>query len=259
MIASSLREEESYAAFDPTVTSRTSRWSVIAQRTVYFGHQSVGSDVCAGIQELARDYAVPINLVETREPERVAAPAFVSFLAGRHRDYASKNAAMLRLLESATRARNPVVLLKYCYGDIGTSHDYTKLFNAYRDTVDTIQFEHPDVALVHTTIPLTTVESGFKARTMEYLGRDTGREQAIARQHYNELVRAEFGGVEPIFDIARVQSMSADGTVSGFMSDGTRIETLAADNTSDGTRLNSTSRRVAAEVLLDVLSTVIAS
>ena len=133
------------------------------------------------------------------------------------------------------------------------------LFNAYRDTVDTIQFEHPDVVLVHTTIPLTTVERGVRARTLRYLGRANGREEAIARQRYNELVRAEFGGVEPIFDIARVQATSADGTVSGFVSDGIRIDTLAADNTSDGTRLNSSSRRVAAEVLLDVLSTVIAS
>ena len=133
------------------------------------------------------------------------------------------------------------------------------LFNAYRDTVETIQFEHPDVALVHTTIPLTTVESGFKGRTLRYLGRATRREEAVARHRYNELLRAEFGGVEPIFDIAQVQATSRDGTISAFTSDGGRIETLAADNTSDGTRLNPACRRAAAGVLLDVLSAVIES
>jgi hypothetical protein len=259
MIASPLREPDSCVSLDASACARSSRWSVIAQRTVYFGHQSLGSDVCAGVQELATDYALPINMVQTREPENVAGPAFVSFLAGRHRDYASKNAAMLRLLESAARARNPVVLLKYCYGDVSSSREYTMLFDAYRDTVDTIQFEHPDVALVHTTIPLTTVESGLKARTKRYLGRATRREGAVARHRYNELLRAEFGGFEPIFDVAQVQATSADGTTAGFISEGIRIETLAEDNTTDGIALNSASRRVAAEVLLDVLSTVIES
>ena len=257
MTVSPLREPESFTSEDPSAILRPARWSAIAQRMVYFGHQSVGSDVCAGIQELATDYALPLTVVQTREPQSVTGPAFVSFLAGRHRDYASKNAAILRLLESSTRARNPLVLLKYCYGDISSPREYTIVFDAYRDTVDTIQFEHPDVALVHTTIPLTTVEGGFKARTKRYLGRTTRRDVAVARHRYNELLRAEFGGFEPIFDLAQIQATTPDGTVSGFTSDGHRIETLAVENTNSGTDLSARCRRVAAEALLDVLATVI--
>jgi hypothetical protein len=256
MNASPLRDEDSR----PGVRMRSldaSRWSVVARRTVYFGHQSVGTEVCAGIEAISAAHALPLRVVHTREPQSVTGPAFVSFLAGRHRDYASKNAAMLRVLESPARARNPVVLLKYCYGDISSQRDCTMLFGAYRDTVDTIQFEHPDVTLVHTTIPLTTVETGFKARTKRYLGRRTRRDDAVARHRYNELVRAEFAGVEPIFDIAQVQATTADGTICGFSSDGNKIETLAAENTSGGTDLTANCRRVVAEALLDVLSTVI--
>jgi hypothetical protein len=257
MTVSSLHEPEPCAAEDLTSSPRPSRWSLVARRTVYFGHQSVGSDVCAGIRDLATDYSLPLTLVQTREPESVTGPAFVSFLAGRHRDYASKNAAMLRLLESPTRARNPLVLLKYCYGDITSPSEYRMLFDAYRDTVDTIEFEHPDVALIHSTIPLTTVESGFKARTKRYLGRTTRRDAALGRHRYNELLRAEFGGFEPIFDIAQVQALNADGTISGFASDGSKIETLAVENTAGGTDLNPRCRRLAAEALLDLLSTVV--
>lgn len=238
-------------------SGRTSRWSAIAQRTVYFGHQSVGTSVCAGVEGLAKEYALGLRLVQTREPESVTGPAFVHFLAGRHRDYASKNAAVLRLLESETRARSPVVVLKYCYGDITHQGEYKLLFDAYRDTVDTIQFEHPDVTLVHTTIPLKLAESGFKARTKHYLGRTNGRDAAIARHRYNELVRAEFGVSEPIFDLAKVQATRPNGLVAGFAAGGSTIETLAPENTTDGTGLNSRCSRVAAEKFLDVLSDAI--
>ena len=257
MIASALRESELPSLEEGDPSARTSRWSAIANRTIYFGHQSVGSSVCTGVEGLAKDYAVGLRVVQTHEPETVTGPAVVHFLAGQHRDYASKNAAVLRLLESETRARNPVVLLKYCYGDITYQREYRLLFDAYRDTVDTIQFEHPDVTLVHTTIPLTIAETGLKARTKQYLGRTSTRDAAIARHRYNELVRAEFGASEPIFDLAKVQATRPDGMVAGFTAGGSTIETLAPENTADGTGLNPRCSRIAAEKLLDVLADVI--
>src|SRR5258708_2512376 len=72
-------------------------WPAIAQRTIYFGHQSVGSGVVAGVEGLAREYSLPIRVVKAAEPATVTGPAFVHFLVGQKRDYASKNAAMLRL------------------------------------------------------------------------------------------------------------------------------------------------------------------
>ena len=257
MNASPLRESGLHSIEEGDPSRRTSGWAAIAQRTVYFGHQSVGNSVCAGIEELAKEYELGLRLVQTREPESVAGPAFVHFLAGQHRDYASKNAAVLRLLESDTRARSPVVLLKYCYGDIAHQHEYNLLFDAYRDTVDTIQFEHPDVTLVHITIPLTIAESGLKARTKQYLGRTNGRDAAISRHRYNELLRAEFGISEPLFDLAKVQAMRPNGMVAGFPAGGGTIETLAPENTADGISLNTRCSRIAAEKLLDVLSDAI--
>lgn len=233
-----------------------SRWSVIAGRTVYFGHQSVGSGVVAGVEGVTEEYALPLRVVQTREPASVTGPAFVHFLAGQNRDYASKNAAMLRLLESRTRAQRPVVLLKYCYADINSPADSVTMFDAYRDTVDTIQFDHPDVTVVHTTIPLTTVESVFKCRAKQFFGRPTRREAAVARHRYNELVRAEFAGTGPIFDLAKVEATQPDGMIAGFRAGGCMIKTLASQNTYDGGHLNARCQRAAAEALLDVLSDV---
>lgn len=233
------------------------RWSVIAERTVYFGHQSVGTGVIAGVEELKVEYALPLRVVQTREPAAVTGPAFVHFLAGDNRDYASGNAALLRLLESRTRAPRPIVVLKYCHVDINSLADSATMFGAYRDTVDTIQFEHPDVTVVHTTIPLTTVETVFKWRAKQFLGRPTRRESAVARHRYNELVRTEFSATEPIFDLAKVESLQPDGTRAGFTAGGCVIETLAPGNTCDSGQLNARCQRAAAEALLNVLSEVI--
>ncbi len=257
MSASPLRELQPEPRGNGAGSPISSRWSVIAGRTVYFGHQSVGSGVVAGVEVLRQEHSLPLRVVQTREPATVTGPAFVHFLAGQNRDYASKNAALLRLLESRTRAQRPVVLLKYCYVDINSPADPATMFEAYRDTVETIQFEHPDVTVVHATIPLTTVESALKAGARQFFGRPTRREAAVVRHRYNELVRAEFTGTEPIFDLAKVESTQADGMVAGFTANGAMIETLAPHNTYDGGHLNARCQLAAAEALLDVLSDVI--
>jgi hypothetical protein len=234
-----------------------SRWSGLASRTVYFGHQSVGSGIVAGVEGLMTKYGIPLQIVQDPEPAAVTGPAFVHFLVGQKRDYASKNAALLRLLESSTRAHGVIVLLKYCYGDIKCPSDAATMFEAYRDTVDTIQSEHPDVTVVHATIPLTAVESALKSRAKQLVGRPTQREAAVARHRYNELLRSEFGGTEPVFDLAKVEAAQPDGMVAGFTAGGCLIETLAAENTDDGVHMNPRCQRNAAEALLDVLADVI--
>jgi hypothetical protein len=257
MSASPLRDLQPERGENSAGSSISSRWSVIAERTVYFGHQSVGSGVIAGVERLREEHALPLRVVRTGDPAAVTGPAFVHFFAGQNRDYASKNATVLRLLESRTRARRPIVILKYCSADISSSADSATMFEAYRDTVDTIQFEHPDVTVVHTTISLTTVETALEWRAKRFFGRPTRREAAVARHRYNELVRSEFSGTESIFDLAKVEAMQPDRMLAGFGAGGSVIETLAPDNTLDGAKLNVRCQRAAAEALLNVLSEVI--
>ena len=237
----------------------TARWSLVGCRTVYFGHQSVGSGVVAGMESLAAARSVPIRFVQSRDPSAVPSPAFVHFLVGQHRDYASKNADLLRLLDADERADSPIVILKYCYADSNPPVDADRMFDAYRETLESIRYEHPDASVVHSTIPLTTVEGAFKTAVKHVFNMSTARDQALARHRYNELLRWEFEGKEPIFDLARIESRDADGTTAGFVAGGTLVETMAPANTTDGAHLNERGRRLAAKTLLDVLSGVIAA
>ena len=241
----------------PLATGAAVRWGAVANRTIYFGHQSVGRDLIAGINRLNEDGAIGLSLIQTEDPTSLTGPAFVHFLAGNNRDYASKNAALLRLLKTRKEADGAIVLLKYCYVDISGDLDPVTLFSAYCEMTETIQSEYPDVTVLHSTIPLTTVENIFRARASQIMGRPTLRNASIARHRYNELLRAEFGGIQPIFDLARVEATRPDGTLAGFMSRGALVETLAPENTYDGGHLTPECQLAAAEELLNVLADVI--
>ncbi|HJP59898.1 MAG TPA: SGNH/GDSL hydrolase family protein [Gemmatimonadaceae bacterium] len=230
------------------------RWRSIARRAIYFGHQSVGYNITAGLEKLSSDFSLGLKLVETHEPSAILQPAFVHFRAGRNMDPASKNTAMLKMLESRPQPDRAIVLLKYCYVDIDRRTDINVVFAGYQAMVRAIRARYPDVTIVHSTVPLTTVESPAKARAKELLGRPSFRQDAIARQRYNELVRAAYSNREPLFDIARVESISLERKAVGFEANGKRVETLAPEYTSDGGHLNERGQAIVAKELLNVLA-----
>jgi len=235
-------------------TGDAARWRQLAQRAIYFGHQSVGEDITAGIDELNQDLKLGLRIVLTRDPSAIAQPAFTHFHAGLNLKPATKNAAMLKMLGDRPRPDRAIVVLKYCYVDIGGKTDVRSLFDSYREMVRAIQSRYPDVIIVHSTAPLTTVETTMKAGVKRLLGRQSVRDDAIARHRYNTLVRAAYAGREPLFDIARVESTRADGSRSSFVSAGESVEIMADENTRDGGHLNERGRLMAARELLNALA-----
>jgi hypothetical protein len=70
-------------------------------------------------------------------------------------------------------------------------------------------------------------------------------------------MRAAFAGHEPLFDIARVETVGPGGARGAFVSDGQTIETMAFENTQDGGHLNARGQRIVASELLNVLAKVL--
>lgn len=235
-------------------TGEVARWRSLAQRAVYFGHQSVGEDITAGIDELNQHLKLGLRIVLTRDPSAIAQPAFTHFHAGMNLQPATKNAAMLKMLQDRPRPDRAIVLLKYCYVDIGSQTDVRSLFDSYREMVRAIKSRYPDVIIVHSTAPLTTVETTMKAGVKRLLGRKSVRDDAVARHRYNALVRTAYAGREPLFDIARVESTRADGSLATVVSNGEQLEIMAEENTRDGGHLNERGRVIAAKALLNALA-----
>ena len=218
---------------------------------IFFGHQSVGDDIVLGIRDIiASDPRLDLHLVTSANPETVLAPAFVEARIGNNTAPASKNQALLSVLD---RGFSGIALFKYCYVDIGGATDVYRMFREYRSTVERVRREHPQVRLVHCTVPLTTVGPVPRAFLKSLLGGNTTQDDNIKRRRFNDALTQTYSG-EPIFDIARIESTHPDGSRSYFTAGGEVFYTLAPEYSDDGGHLNALGRRLAATHLLDVLA-----
>lgn len=231
----------------------------LATRRVYFAHQSVGGNILAGVERLRAAHPAALRIVETRDPATVQGPAFVHVLAGRNTDPASKNADFLALLDARPARDGGIALLKYCYLDMRGDSDPAAVFAEYRRTVDAARVRHPDLTIVHVTMPLTTVEGTGKALVKRMMGKTTTREIALKRQQYNALLLREYAGREPVFDLAALESTGPGGARAAFRHGGETIFTLAPAYTDDGGHLNATGQQVIAERFVSLLATLAAS
>ncbi len=234
-----------------------SHLSALAASRVYFGHQSVGSNVLEGVRELAGPAdAARLPIVRTRDVASVTGPGVVEFTIGENGDPASKRQDFATIIDAKRDTTPALALFKYCYRDITPETDVTALFAAHRDTVRALQARHPELTFVHVTAPLTTVEPASKLLVKRLLGKPTSRDVNRKRNEFNAMVRREFQG-EPIFDLARIESSRPDGSRAFFTAGSDTVYTLAPELTDDGGHLNAAGRRAAALEFLSVLSATV--
>lgn len=254
---------ENAAAAAPHDASLTSvspdEWRRLASRRIFFGHQSVGAQLVQGIQAIisARPQ-LGLRVVETMHAADVAGPAIMHASLGANYDPASKNAAFLAALDEGG-ATPDIAMYKFCYVDVTPATDPDTLFAQYVRTVERARAEHPELTIVHVTMPLTTAAppGRLKGAVRRLLGRGpiTEAENNVKRNRYNQLLRARYGaGRAPLFDLAKVESTRPDGSRSAFVNGTDSIYTLAPELSSDGGHLNEEGIRRAAEQLLVLLA-----
>ncbi len=229
----------------------------LANLRIFFGHQSVGDDIVQGLKDvMASDPRLKLNIVNSADPQSVAGPAFIESHIGRNGDPPSKTQAFAAVVDRGMGREGGIAMFKYCYVDIDASTDIPRMFDNYRRGIDALKLKHPSLRIVHITVPLTTVEPGAKAWVKGILGRTTAREINRKRNEYNRLLVQTYGGTDPIFDLAEVESTHRDGSRSWFTFNNQKIFSLAPEFTVDGGHLNETGRRAAAQRLLRVLTEV---
>ena len=233
------------------------QWQLLATRKIYFGHQSVGADIIQGLQELlAGNSHIQLNVVRADNPASVAGPALVESLVGQNGDTKSKAAAFRRVVDNGMGAQGGIAMYKYCFVDFQPGTDPQKMFDEYRATIEAVRAKYPRLTIVHITAPLTTVEPVWKLATKALLGRPSARDVEIKRNIFNDLLRKQYSGKDPIFDLAEIESTRPDGSRTFFSKNGLPVYTLAPDYTYDGGHLNARGRRVAAEQWLIMAGTL---
>ena len=229
----------------------------IENKKVFFGHQSVGTNIIQGLRDLmARDARLKLKIVSSADPELVPGPALVESLIGQNGNPSSKDQAFAAILDKGLGRQGGIAMYKYCYVDIDGSTNVQQMFENYREKIAALRVKYPALKIVHITVPLTTVEPAARAWVKTLLGRATERDANAKRNEFNRRLRQTYAGRDPIFDLAEGESTSPEGARSYFIRDNEKVYTLASEYTTDGGHLNEAGRLALAERLLLLLASI---
>jgi len=227
--------------------------AAIARLRIFFGHQSVGSDILSGLQSLSarEDFSLRIAAVASAGGVEAGTLGHTAI---------SRNGAPLEKLESFAAAFDgvqsapDVAFMKFCYVDFSESTDPVGLFARYRETIAHLQARHPSTKFVHVTVPLTAEEPWPKRWMKRILGRATAFTLNAVRERYNDELRRTFGGREPIFDLARIESTDSAGRPVLIGAGAGAVHMLAPEYTEDGAHLAAVGQVTVARSLVGFLA-----
>lgn len=220
----------------------------LKERTIYFAHMSVGSNIIDGISSLTDE----LNIQEIGETDSFASLFLLHSKIGENTKPLLKIKEFNERLESGIGGEIDTAFLKLCYVDISGITDVDFLFDQYQKTYTQIEKQFPDLTIIHFTVPLTTRQKGLKSIIKRIIGRDVrGYEDNLKRQEFNEMIRSHYSTV---FDLAEIESTNPDGTRSMHTMNGKTYFSLVPDYTTDGGHLNESAGKMVAHKLLTYIS-----
>lgn len=233
-------------------------WNTLAEKKLYFGHQSVGFDILDGIEDLiAENSSIKLHIVKTTDPAAFESSIFGHSTVGRNTDPQSKIKAFANVLEKGVGEKADIAFLKFCFIDFDRkTENIEETFIQYKEMITRSQEKFPHVTFIHFTVPLTAKQSGPKAWLKKTLGKGAN-EDNVARKQFNDLIKAEYEGNAPLFDLAKIESTFPDGERSSFTKGGNVYYTLVPDYTDDGGHLNEFGRKVVAEKFLVFITNIL--
>jgi hypothetical protein len=234
-------------------------WKNLSEKRIYFGHQSVGFNIVEGIKDVMKaNPQIKLNILETSNAVDFSVPLFAHSQIGENGNPKSKCEAFAEFMEKGIGEKVDIAFLKFCYVDVTGKTDIKKMFEDYKRTIADLKQKYPKVVFVHFSVPLTTVQISWKTRLKILLGKEDIWEYGdnVPRGDYNELLKKEYGGKEPVFDLAAIESTHPDGKRESFRKGSRTYYSLIPDYTRDGGHLNEKGRKFVAEQLLIFLADV---
>ena len=232
-----------------------SAWKKLSQKTIYFGHQSVGNNIIDGVNKIMENNdVIKLNIKNTNDVQPSDVPVFAHSDIGKNDDIDSKLNDFSNNIRKGFGDKADIAFLKLCFWDVRRKTDVNKVFNNYRKTITSLKKEYPDTIFLHLTVPLMSHSNGVIAKIKRMIKPDNDDLDNIKRNELNRLIVQEYGGKEPLFDIALIESTLPDGRRTIFSADGKDYYYLPDEYTNDGGHLNEQARKYVAEQLLITLS-----
>lgn len=232
---------------------------LIAATRIYFGHQSVGGNIIAGLDDLQSQRGEP--LLRIAEVGDLSVPqgqgVFIHTKVGENENPASKCTDFRRVLDEQLKGDVDVALLKFCYIDFNENTDVEQVFASYKDVIEDLKQRYPNTIFIHVTAPLRYSASGLGIWAREMLGRPNRSKLAnVSRNEFNRRLRETFPA-DPFFDLAASESTYPDGAREYFTMSGVRYYSLVGEYTDDGGHLNEIGRtHVAADFVKSIADAI---
>jgi len=231
-------------------------WQKLAQKKIYFGHQSVGQNIIDGINDVIKQNTqIKLNIIDLPKVTDFNKPFFAHSGVGKNEDPRSKCEDFDDVIDKKIAGKVDIAFFKFCYVDIMPATDVRRLFESYQSTLASLKEKYSKVVFIHVTTPVTSLQTGPKAWIKKLIGKPLrGYDDNVKREQFNAMLRKEYSGKEPIFDLAGIESIFPDGSRSTFKKDGKEYPALAPVYTNDGGHLNELGRKVVAEQFLIFLA-----
>jgi hypothetical protein len=228
-------------------------WDRLAQQHIVFAHQSVGDNILDGVSTLEKRDKVTLPVTKSRT---INGAGITHFDVGHNGDPLGKIEDFSATMSSVGNA--DVAILKLCFWDFnpenGDKVDSKKVAEAYVKTLDDLSARYPQTRFVAATVPLMTVQTGFRASLKKLLGKEpSGYADNARRADFNDIVRKHFQNSGRLLDIAQLES-TGGGSVHAVSLDDRRIEVLDPALTDDGGHLNQQGKELIATELLQLVS-----
>jgi hypothetical protein len=233
-------------------------FKIFKEQKIYFAHQSVGENILKGIYDLGNEIGESdINIINLDKIDNLdSLPS--SYLL--HSKIGENEHPGLKCEDYASKFKGPLAgkvkyaLLKFCYIDINQNTNVDSIFSVYKETIDTLKTQNPDIVFVHLTVPLRLFSESFTMKIREFLGQSNRHKlDNIKRNAFNDLLLKTYAA-DPIFDLAKVESTFPDGSRFSFQHEGKPIYGLVDDYTNDGGHLNALGQRVIGQALINYIA-----
>ncbi len=244
------------ASFAPIKGLSPSAWKALSEKRIYFGHQSVGFNILDGFRAVMKGHPeIKLQIIESSNPSDLDFPVFAHSRVGENGDPDSKIEAFAGLMKKGIGGKADIAFFKFCYMDFGPKTGARSVFEGYRRRMSELERLYPKTTFVHLTIPLTTVQTGWKAWVKRAIGKPiSGHADNITRNQFNELLKEEFAAGGRLFDLAAAESTSPDGSRSSFLEGGKVYYSMVPQYTDDGGHLNRLGRETLAKKFLIFLA-----
>jgi hypothetical protein len=233
-------------------------WQKLSQKKIYFGHQSVGQNIIDGINDVMKQNTqIKLTIVDLCKVTDFNKPFFAHSSIGKNEDPRAKCEDFDDVIDKKIAGKVDIAFFKFCYVDIMPASDVSRLFESYRSTLASLKEKYPKVVFIHITSSLTSLQTGPKAWIKKVIGRSIdGFDDNIKREQFNAMLLKEYEGKDAIFDLAKIESTTPDGSSSVFEKDGKTYPRMVPEYTNDGGHLNELGRKVVAEQFLILLASL---